>query len=489
MTEVKGVTQPKHLINGEWVVGSGSERFDVFDPATGEKVSELVSASLDEVDAAVAAAVAAFPAWSKLSLQRRVQFLYDMRQNIFDNIDAIAETLSLDHGKTLAEAKGEVGRAAVAIECAIATPMIYHSNSGNIAEGIDAHHVREPIGACVAVTPSNFPTMNPAQFAGWALVTGNTLVIKPSEQDPMASTAMIQVLQASGLPAGVLNLVHGGVEVSRRVVGHPDVVAVSCITSTPTAKAIYEQATREGKRVQANGGAKNPIVVADDADLEQAALGIIDSAFGMGGQRCLAGTRIIVLDSVYEALVQRVAELSDEIVVGAGRDSGVTMGPVVTRESRDRLVSLIGEAIDGGATAVRDGRTVDLKASPSATDRGYFVGPTILTGLSTSHPAEYQESFGPIIAIHRVKSLDEAIRVANDTQFGNAATLYTKSGSNALAFENGIRSGNIGINTFPAPPFNFTMGGLGTSFYGERHVCGDGPLDFYTEEKLVVARW
>lgn len=488
MNDNQDVTQPQHWINGEFVTGTGTDRIDVFDPATGRAVAEVVAATDAEVDAAVDAAAAAFEGWSQLSITRRVQYLHDMRANVVANGERLARTISLDQGKTLEEARGEVMRAAEFIDTAIAAPMLMHSKSGHVAGPVEARNTREPLGVCVAVTPFNFPVMNPSQFSAWALVTGNTLVVKPSEQDPMATTALFHLFAEAGLPDGVLNLVHGRAEVSRRLVDHPSVAAVSCITSTPTAKAIHARASSLGKRVQANGGAKNPILVASDADLELAAEGIVTSAFGMAGQRCLAGTRIVALDDVYAELVDRVAALTDQLVLGAGLDGGTTMGPVISAASKARLEELIGEAIAGGATAVRDGRGV-VPTTPSASGAGYFVGPTVLADLPPTHPAEFQETFGPVIAVHRVADLDGAIALANDTDFGNASTIFTQSGSVARHFERASRAGNIGVNTFPAPPANFVMGGLGASFYGDTHVCGDAPLRFYTEEKLVVSRW
>jgi malonate-semialdehyde dehydrogenase (acetylating)/methylmalonate-semialdehyde dehydrogenase len=475
------------LINGEWRDGAGEE-IPVFNPASGAQISSVHCATVAEADEAVAAAAEAFVAWSELSIQRRVQYLHAMRRNIEDNKEELARTITLDQGKTLEEARGEVLRATEFIETAIAAPMLYHSTAGNVAGTIDARHVREPLGVCVAITPFNFPVMNPSQFSAWALVTGNTLVLKGSEQDPIATTSVIRLINDAGLPPGVLNLVHGRADVAQRLIDHPDVVAVSCITSSPVAKAIFERATQQGKRVQANGGAKNPIVVADDADLDLAAEGVVTSAFGMAGQRCLAGTRIIAVADVYDELVEKIAVLSDKLVAGAGSDAGTSLGPVVSAESRKRLEESIGTAIADGATAVRDGRGVVPQEGTATTD-GYFVGPTVLTDLPLDHPVDCAETFGPVIVIHRVDSIDEAIDAANATEFGNASTIFTRSGTTARLFEKRSRSGNVGINTFPAPPANFTMGGLGTSFYGDIHICGDAPLRFYTEEKLVVSRW
>ncbi|MCG3754049.1 aldehyde dehydrogenase family protein [Amycolatopsis sp. Poz14] len=479
--------QPRHLIGGQWRAGSGTASRDVFDPATGTRIAEVGFASDSDVDDAVSAAEQAFGPWSALSLNRRVQYVQRMKSLVQRDAEELAHTVSLDQGKTLDEARGEVGRLMEAMDCAAAAPMFFQSASGNIAAGLDARHVRIPVGVCAAVTPANFPVMNPAQFTAWSLVCGNTLVLKVSEQDPLASTHLVRILQEAELPDGVLNLVHGGADTVRRLVTHPSVAAVSCITSTPVAKAIYVAASAEGKRVQANGGAKNPIVVADDADLEAAASGIVASAYGMAGQRCLAGTRIVALDSVYTALVDRVVELASELVVGGGRDPKTTMGPVVSAGSKQRIEEYVTSAVGGGARAVLDGRGVVPVGE--ATSDGYFVGPTVLVDVEPGSSADCTEVFGPVLNVHRADSLDSAIRMANDTEFGNAATIYTRSGSTARAFEEGSTAGNVGVNAFPAPPMNMTMGGLGTSFFGDTHICGDGPLHFYTDHKLVVSRW
>ena len=477
-----------NLIDGQWQRGSGTDTIEVFNPATGAKVTDLAPATIEDADRAVAAASKAFADWGSRPLNYRVRYLYKMRELLTANLEELARTITIDQGKTLDEARGEVGRALDFLETALAAPMVYHSDAINVTTGLDARRVREPLGVCVAVTPSNFPVMNTVQFSSWALVTGNSLIIKASEQDPIASSNAIRLLQQAGLPDGVLSLVHGRADVVKHLITHPDVAAVSCITSSPTAKAIYASASAAGKRVQANGGAKNPIVVAPDADLDKAADGVLASTFGMAGQRCLAGTRLVVIGDIYDDLMRRIVDRANALVVGNGLDEGVTMGPVVSAASKENILGALAEAEELGATFVLDGRNV--KPSGGAdTENGYFIGPTIIADLDHTHAVERRELFGPVIAAHRVDSLDAAIAIANDTEFGNAASIFTTSGMVAAAFERGVRSGNIGINSFPAPPANVTMGGYGTSFYGDSHVCGAAPLDFYTDQKLVVTRW
>lgn len=478
---------PQLLIGGEWRTGNGTSFQDVFDPATNARIAELAYASEQDVDDAVAAAAQAFPGWSSQSLSRRVQQLQRVRALLVERSESLALTISIDQGKLLDEARGEVVRVIEALDCALAAPMLYHSASGNIAGGLDARRVRIPLGVCAAITPFNFPAMNPAQFASWALVTGNTLVLKASEQDPLASTHVISLFHEAGLPDGVLNLIHGGVDAAKRLVAHPDVRAVSCITSSATAKAVYVAATSQGKRAQANGGAKNPIIVAADADLDAAADGVVSSAFGMAGQRCLAGSRVIAVDEVYEDLAQRIVKLASSLVLGGGRDPRATMGPLVSAQSKARVEQLLEAAEQEGATFLLDGR----QAEPIGEDTGsgYFLGATVIADAATGSVIDREEVFGPVVTLHRAPDAAAAVELANATEFGNASTIYTQSGSTARAFEQASQAGNIGVNSFPAPPFNFTMGGLRSSFYGDLHVLGDGPLDFYTDHKLVVSRW
>ncbi|MBS1886555.1 MAG: CoA-acylating methylmalonate-semialdehyde dehydrogenase [Actinobacteria bacterium] len=487
MNATQIATQPRHLIAGEWAEGGG-EPIEVFDPATGTKTAELRAATPAQVDEAVAAAAAAFPAWSALSLSRRVGHVQRMKAAVEANAEELAELIVLDQGKTLAEAKGEIQRAVEFIDSALAAPMLFHSDNGNIAAGLDVKRIREPLGVCAAVTPFNFPVMNPSQFSAWALVCGNTLVVKASEQDPIASTRLFELFRESGLPSGVLSLVHGKVETVQRLITHPDVAAVSCITSSPTAKAIYEAASGAGKRVQANGGAKNPIVVMPDADLDVAADGVVTSCFGMAGQRCLAASRLVTVGDVHDELLAKVVERAEAIVVGGGGEEGTTMGPVVSAASKARVEDTIAKAVEKGAEVILDGRGVSSAGGDAHAD-GYFIGPSILTGLSTADELERQETFGPLLVVHRAGDLDEAIGICNDTEFGNAAAVFTASGSTAREFEHRCRAGNVGINAFPAPPANVTMGGYGTSFYGDLHICGAAPLEFYTDNKMVVSRW
>nr|WP_087576206.1 CoA-acylating methylmalonate-semialdehyde dehydrogenase [Sphingomonas sp. CDS-1] len=483
-----GPAATQHLIGAEWQDGQGPNAIAVFDPATGRQIAEMKEASLAQGDAAVAAAAAAFPAWSALSISRRAEIILKMRALVDANIEELATLLSLDNGKTMAEARGEIGRAAEAISGAAGAPITYHSQSGNVAPNLDARRVRIPLGVCVAVTPFNFPVMNPSMFAAWAIVCGNTLVLKPSEQTPLITNRLFELFREAGVPDGVLNIVHGGVELGERLVSHPDVKAVSCITSTPVARAIYANGTAHGKRVQANGGGKNPYVVLADADLDRAAEGIADAAFGMAGQRCLAASRCIVVGEVHDLFLEKLIAKSQSYVLGSGRNPDATMGPLVSAGAKARIENAIVRAAESGATIALDGRKHEVQGGEE-TAGGYFVGPTIITGLSHKNPVDCQEVFAPFLVVHRVASFDEAVAISNDTEFGNAAAIYTSNGSSARAFEIAVNAGNIGVNTFPAPPMNFQMGGMGTSFFGDVHVLGDGYLLFYTDHKVVVSRW
>lgn len=477
----------RHFIGGSWVDGQSAEVITVHDPSTGKAIARMNEASIAQGDAAVAAAVGALPEWSALSISRRVEIIQKMKAMVDANADELAHLLSLDNGKTMAEAKGEVLRASEAIGGAAAAPMTYYSQSSSIAPNLDARRVRFPVGVCVAITPFNFPVMNPSMFAAWAIVCGNTLVLKPSEQTPMVTNMLFDLFREAGVPDGVLNIVHGGVDLGKRLVSHPDVAAVSCITSTPVARSIYTSGTANGKRVQANGGGKNPYVVLADAEIDRAVEGIADAAFGMAGQRCLAASRCIVIDEVYDAFIEKLIVRARQYVLGDGRTPNATMGPLVSAASKARVETAIEGAIRDGATILLDGRQHEVIGDETA--GGYFVGPTIVTGLDSKHPIDCQEVFGPFLVVHKASSFDEAIAIANDTEFGNAAAIYTTSGASARVFENVCRSGNIGVNTFPAPPMNFQMGGMGASFFGDIHVLGDGYMQFYTDHKMVVSRW
>jgi malonate-semialdehyde dehydrogenase (acetylating)/methylmalonate-semialdehyde dehydrogenase len=478
---------PEQLIGGQWRSASGTDAVDVFNPATGAKLTEMPMASGQDVDDAVAAAAAAFDSWSRLSLARRLAHIQNMKAALLANAEDLAHSVTLDNGKTLDEARGEVLRATDAMDATLGLPMYSHSQSGNIASGLDYRRVRIPLGVCVAITPFNFPVMNPTMFSTWALATGNTLVIKGSEQDPIATAHLIRIFQESGLPEGVLNVIQGRVDVGQRLITHDDVKAVSCITSSPAAKAIYTSATAAGKRCQANGGASNPIVVAADADVELAAAGIVASAFGMSGQRCLAGSRVVMLSDVYEQTLNRVVELSSELVIGSGFDQETTMGPLISKSSQERVEHAVEGALREGATAILDGRAPHVRGAEN--QDGYYVGPSILADVAPDSAVNREEVFGPFITVREVGDLDEAIEAANNTVFGNASSIYTTSGSTARAFEERSDAGNIGINQFPAPPQSVSMGGRGISFYGDLHATGDEPMAFFTDQKLILSRW
>jgi malonate-semialdehyde dehydrogenase (acetylating)/methylmalonate-semialdehyde dehydrogenase len=478
----------QHLIGGQWQDGAGKGEITVYDPASGQAINQMNEASTDQVNAAVEAAAAALPAWSALSANRRVEFLLKAKRIIEDKVDELAHVLSVDNGKTLAEARGEITRAVEAIANAASYPMISHSESGNIAQGFDARRVRIPVGVCVAISPFNFAMMNPSMFIAWATVCGNTIVLKPSEQTPMATNLLVSMFKLAGFPDGVINVVHGRAEVGKTLVSHPKVAAISCIVSTPVARSIYQTGTAQGKRVQANGGGKNPYIVLADADIERAVDGIADGAFGMAGQRCLAASRCIVQADVYDEFLEKLVAKAKTYVLGNGRDPEVNLGPVVSAGSKARILAAIEGAAAAGGKIVLDGRQHPVHGDAKR-DEGYFVGPTIVENLSHKHHVDCQETFGPFLVVHKAASLDEAITIANDTEFGNAAAIYTSSGKNAQIFELLSTAGNIGVNTFPAPPMSFTMGGLGTSFFGDIHVSGEGAMHFYTDHKLVVTRW
>lgn len=483
------VRAPRNLIGGEWRRASGTTALDIFAPATGEVVERLLEAGPADVEAAVAAATAAFAGWSQTPVTERVQCLYRFRQLLEDNIEPLAATLSLDQGKTLNEARGEVRRSIEFVEVALAAPMLLRGDKvEQVSRGIDTEIVREPLGVCVAITPFNFPVMNPTLFLAYAVACGNTFVLKPSEQDPLASTQLVELAAEAGMPDGVVNLLHGGRQVAEALIAHPDVRAVSAITSSPAARAIYTASAAAGKRVQANGGAKNPIVVLPDADLSSAVDNILSSAFAMAGQRCLAASKVVAVGDVGDALLEHLVRAAGDLAVGNPFDPQTTVGPLISAASRDRVERAIGAALEGGGDVLLDGRAT--VAADGRLGGGYYVGPTVIAGVGPDETLASEEVFGPVVTVHRTQTLDEAIAVCNLGDFGNSASLFTAAGGAARQFHRGIRAGNVGINIgVAAPTAPFSMGGLGDSFFGDLHVLGDQMFHFYTDHKVVISRW
>ena len=476
-----------NYIGGDWLKALGHETTPVIDPATSEKLTEVPVDGSDGVAAAVSAAAQAYPAWRSVPPGDRIQFLFRFKQLLEHELDAIARLVSRENGKTRGEAVGELRRGIENVEVACGIPtMMQGYNLEDIARGIDETMIRQPLGVVGVITPFNFPVMIPLWFLPYAIACGNTVVIKPSEKVPLSIRRVIEILERTGLPKGVVNLAHGGRAAANALIEHPDVRAISFVGSSPVARHVYATAALHGKRVQCQGGAKNHVVVLPDADLETTTKIIADSAFGCAGQRCLAVSAVVTVGDAHEPFLQSVAESAASLKVGCGLDKGVEMGPVITDESRSRIEGAIDRGTADGARAVLDGRGIRVDGY----QRGNFVGPTILDGVEAGGYLSTTEVFGPVLGLTRVASVDEAIAVIARNPFGNASSIFTSSGAAARKFRNEVPTGNVGVNIGVAAPMAyFPFSGWKDSFFGVMHGQGRDAVEFYTDKKVVVERW
>ena len=480
----------QNYVGGEWVSIQGDEGDPVVNPATNETLAEQNYADADAVDEAVQTAHEAFEDWRATPPQDRVQYLFDLKQELEDRQEKIAQALTREHGKTLGEARGEIRRGIENVEVAAGIPNMLREGSGNV-EGIgtnmDEHAVRQPLGVFTAITPFNFPAMIPLWFLPYAVATGNTFVLKPSEKVPLSSQVIFEAIEAVDFPDGVVNLVNGGVDTVNALLEHDDIAGVSFVGSTPVAQYIYETAAENGKRVQAQGGAKNYAVVTEEAELEQAVPNIIGSVYGNAGQRCLANDVVVgVGDEAYDDLREGVLDAVDELEVGNGLDEDVDVGPLITGESADRVVEMIAAAEDEGAEVVVDGRDFEHPDYPE----GNFLGPTLVEGVTSDMDLAQTEIFGPVMALTRVEDLDDAIEMVNSTEYGNASSLYTENGAEARKYRYEVDAGNIGINIGVCAPMGFFhFGGRKGSFFGDLHAQGEDAVNFYTDKTIEIQRW
>lgn len=476
----------RNYVGGGWVESS-ADAIPVLNPATGEEVARTPLSSPAEVAAAIGAARAAFPAWRRTPVTDRVQFLFKLKALLEQHFDEIARTITVECGKTLAESRGEMRRAVENVDVACGTPILIQGyNSEDIAAGIDEIMIRQPLGVCAIVAPFNFPGMIPFWFLPYAVACGNTVVLKPSERVPLTMQKVFELVDSIGLPPGVMNLVNGGRDVVNALLDHPDVKSLSFVGSSAVARQVYARAAAAGKRAQCQGGAKNPVVVLPDADLGAAADVIADSAFGCAGQRCLATSLAITVGSARDSFLEAMREKAQTRVVGFGLDEGVQMGPVISPESRARILKAIDQAVAEGARPIADGRTMDGEAYR----RGNFVGPTVIDGLPFQSELTQTEIFGPVLSIHHVNTVEDAIALVNTGSYGNQACLFTTSGANARKFRHEAEVGNIGINIAVAAPMAFfPFSGARDSFFGDLHGQGRDAIEFFTQEKVVVERW
>lgn len=477
----------RNYINGAWRESSSPDMHDVKDPATGETLARVPLASAAEVDAAVSAAAAAFPVWRRTPPEDRIQPLFKLKVLLEDHIDHIARTITQENGKTLAEAKAELRRAIENVEVACGIPtMMQGYNLEDVARGIDETMIRQPLGVVAAITPFNFPGMIPFWFLPYAIATGNTFVLKPSERVPLTMELVFTLLEKTGLPAGVVNLVNGAKNAVDALIDHPKVRAISFVGSTAVARSIYARAGEKGKRCQCQGGAKNHVIVLPDADMPTATQIISDSAFGCAGQRCLAVSVAVTVGEAQGEFRNSITNAAANLKVGYGLDPGVQMGPVINRESRARIESLVETGVKEGAKVLLDGRNSRIANYES----GNFVKPTIFDDVPATSMLADTEIFGPVLSLVHADSLDKALEFLEHSGYGNQASLFTSSGSAARRFRYEAPAGNIGINIGVAAPMAyFPFSGWKNSFFGDLHGQGRDAVDFYTDKKVVIERW
>jgi malonate-semialdehyde dehydrogenase (acetylating)/methylmalonate-semialdehyde dehydrogenase len=476
-----------NYIQGSWVESAATERIPVINPATGEELDRTPLSPSAEVDQAALAASRAFQDWRRTPVTERVQFLFKLKNLLEEHFEDLSRTITTECGKTLVESRGEMRRAIENVEVACGTPtLIQGYNSEDIAAGIDEMMIRQPLGVAAIICPFNFPGMIPFWFLPYAVACGNTVVLKPSERVPLTMQKVMQLIDTIGLPAGVMNLVNGGRDVVSAILDHPAIRSVSFVGSTTVAKYVYSRAAAAGKRAQCQGGAKNPVVVLPDADLSTASEVIADSAFGCAGQRCLATALAITVGDAGRPFAEAIQEKARARVTGYGLEDGVQMGPVISPESRDRIVGLIDKAVSQGARAVVDGRNPDIPKYR----RGNFVRPTVIDGLPFASEITRTEIFGPVLSMHHADTIDEAIALVNSGSYGNQACLFTSSGANARKFRHEAEVGNIGVNVAVAAPMAFfPFSGARESFFGDLHGQGRDAVEFFTQEKVVIERW
>jgi malonate-semialdehyde dehydrogenase (acetylating)/methylmalonate-semialdehyde dehydrogenase len=476
------------FIDGEWRTLSGLPTTPVYNPSTGDVIAECPIGGVAEVEAAVQAAHAAFPAWSETPPVERARVFFRYRQLVEQNFDRICQTVSREHGKTLAEARGSVFRGLENIEYACGVPtLLFGDTLENLARGVDCETLLQPLGVCVGITPFNFPAMVPLWMYPLALACGNTFVLKPSEKVPLTALLLGELLVEAGIPKGVFNIVHGGRAAVDALLTHPKVRAISFVGSSPIARYIYETGTRHGKRVQANGGAKNYLVIMPDADIPKTVEALSTAAFGCAGERCMAGSTAITVGAAAERLLPSLVDAARAIKVGpTDRPAQPDMGPVITAQHRDRVLGLVASGEKEGAKVIADGRGVKVPDAP----RGFYLGATIVDGVERTMTLAREEVFGPVLNVMRQDDLDRAIEITNASAFGNGAAIFTNSGRAAREFKHRVKAGMVGINVgVPATMAMFPFTGWDDSFYGDLHIQGREAVQFYTQQKVVTTRW
>ncbi len=465
--------------------GSGRRSGPVYNPATGAQTGAAAMATAADVDAAVQAAGDALPAWRSTSLAKRAELFFEIRRQVHDNRMELAKIVTAEHGKVLSDAGGEVARGLEVIDFCCGLPELLKGGfSEQASTGVDVYSMRQPLGVVAGITPFNFPVMVPMWMWAPALACGNTFVLKPSEKDPSASLLVARLLKEAGVPDGVFNVVHGDREAVDAVLEHPGIAAVSFVGSTPVARHVYETATRNGKRCQALGGAKNHMIVLPDADIDMAADAAISAAYGSAGERCMAISQVVAVGEVADALVAAIERRIPDVKVGDGAAPDSEMGPLVTREHRDRVASYVEGAPAEGARVVVDGRQAKIP------DDGFFLGPSLLDGVEPGSRAYDDEIFGPVLGVARVPTYEQAVKLVNDNPYGNGVAIFTRDGGVARQFQHEVEAGMVGINVpIPVPVAYYSFGGWKQSLFGDSHIYGPEGIAFYTRGKVVTSRW
>jgi malonate-semialdehyde dehydrogenase (acetylating)/methylmalonate-semialdehyde dehydrogenase len=479
------VKQIHSYIDGRSVPSGSGRTAPVYNPATGEVQAQVDLATVAEVDAAVDAAAAAFPAWRATSLSRRSEIMFRFRELVDANRKEIAQVLTAEHGKVLSDAMGELARGLENVEFACGIPHLLKGGySEQAASGVDVFSIRQPLGVVAGITPFNFPAMVPMWMFANAIACGNTFVLKPSEKDPSASLFLADLLAQAGLPAGVFNVVMGDKVAVDRILEHPTIQAVSFVGSTPIAKYVYETGTAHGKRVQALGGAKNHMVVLPDADIEMAADAAVSAAYGSAGERCMAVSVLVAVGEAADPLVDAIARRLPELKIGPGTDPDSQMGPLITREHRDKVASYLDSAAADGARVVADGRAASLP------NEGFFLGVSLVDDVKPGMSVYDDEIFGPVLSVVRVDSYPEALQLVNDNPYGNGTAIFTRDGGAARAFQFECNAGMVGVNVpIPVPVAYYSFGGWKASLFGDTHMYGPDGIHFFTRTKVVTERW
>lgn len=477
----------QNYINGEWVDSKSETIGDVWCPATGEKIAQVPFGTIADVEIAVQAAKNAFPEWRETPPLTRARYLFRLKEAFEENFEDIARILTREQGKAIDESRGEVRRMIENVEHATGvTTLMTGYTLEDIAKGIDCYGHRQPIGVFAGIAPYNFPAMVPWWFLPYAIVSGNTYIIKPSEQVPMTQTRIFEIIDEVGFPEGVVNMVHGSREVVNGLLDNPDIEGISFVGSTPTAKYIYQRCGETGKRVQSLGGAKNIVAVTPDADLDAAMPSLITSFFGCSGQRCLSGAILVPVGDIAEILLEKFISAAKAMKVGDGLDEQTAMGPVVSAAHRERVLGYIEKGIEEGANLVLDGRNYSVSECP----KGFFVGPTVFDSVTADMTIAREEIFGPVVSMIRTEDLDEVIDLINTRDFANAACIYSQNGAAVREFKYRVKPSMIGVNIGIAAPMSFfPFGGAGNSMFGDIKGHGQEIFQFFTDTKVVIERW